>query len=518
MKLRTKLPLSFIAIGSMVLFVSLISIFASGQAISTFTKVTQGTSPELTALGRIQAAANDLRETSIHHALMKQIDAPSVEEAEFNAAKAEMDEWLSKYQAAADEEAFYGPMAAAAEGLSQAGQQLIQLANSQPDSQSLMTRIEALDKAEAALTTVLDEALTTEAQQFQDEVNASEAAAEASTRVDFISMVVVVGAAAVLGILLSRSILTPLQSLQNATEQMMKGNYSQRTGVKSTDEIGQLAVAFDSMAATIQKREAELNQAKAELEKQVVEVQQARAEAERANQVKSAFLASMSHELRTPLNSIINFTKFVSRGVMGPVNERQQEALTNAINSAKHLLSLINDVLDISKIEAGSLVLFVEDDVDLGKILGSVVASGKALLAEKPVELQADIPPTLPTMKVDRQRVLQILLNMVSNACKFTQEGHIRISTECRDDEVMIAVADTGPGIPPEEQNLVFESFKQTQTGLNQGSGTGLGMPISRKLAEAHGGRLWFESKPGEGSTFYVTLPLRAEAAVPAGA
>lgn len=238
-------------------------------------------------------------------------------------------------------------------------------------------------------------------------------------------------------------------------------------------------------------------------------------QAERANSVKSAFLASMSHELRTPLNAIINFTKFVAKGAMGPVNEEQRETLNEVIDSAKHLLNLINDVLDMSKIEAGSLKLFIEPDVDLNAIMKTLVATGKTLLAGKPVDLRLEIETLLPTITGDRQRILQILLNILSNACKFTERGHITILAQQIDDEVLFAIEDTGPGIAPEDQPLVFEAFQQTATGLRQAGGTGLGMPISRSLVEAHGGRLWLESEPGKGSIFYVALPLQAHSPEP---
>ncbi len=232
----------------------------------------------------------------------------------------------------------------------------------------------------------------------------------------------------------------------------------------------------------------------------------------RADEVKSAFLASMSHELRTPLNAVINFTKFVQNGVMGPVNDRQKETLGKVVVNSKHLLSLINDVLDISKIEAGSLKLFVEPNIDLNPIIQTAVETTLPLLADKGVKLELDLPDQLPAIACDQQRVRQILLNIVSNACKFTEEGHIRITAHMTDNDVIISVADTGPGIAAEDHDLIFAPFRQTESGLRRADGTGLGMPISRSLAEAHGGRLWFESTVGQGSTFFVALPLNVVA------
>jgi signal transduction histidine kinase len=237
--------------------------------------------------------------------------------------------------------------------------------------------------------------------------------------------------------------------------------------------------------------------------------------AEKANAVKSTFLASMSHELRTPLNAIINFNKFVMKGVMGSVNERQTEALQTVDESAQHLLSLINDVLDISKIESGSLVLFVEDDVNLSDLLESAIRTAKGLLSGTNVKLTTEIDAEIPTVRGDKQRLLQILLNVLSNAAKFTEAGEIHIEATHKDAEILVTVKDTGAGIAPEEQNLVFEAFKQTQAGIAQGRGTGLGMPISKRLVEAHGGRMHFESAPGQGTTFYIAMPIKSDKLVP---
>ncbi len=292
--------------------------------------------------------------------------------------------------------------------------------------------------------------------------------------------------------------------LVHTADRLSNGDLSVRAGRESIEEVARLAATFNTMASQVESR--------------IADTEAARDQAERADKVKSAFLASMSHELRTPLNSVINFTKFVHQGIMGPVNKEQQEALGEVIDSGKHLLSLINDVLDMSKIESGTLKLFMEDQVDVQAVLESAHTKAKSLLVDKPIELKLELESSLPTIRADRQRLLQILLNILSNACKFTEQGSIRIKAYTAGDELVFAVQDTGPGIAPEDQAAVFEPFRQTETGLRQGGGTGLGMPISQKLAEAHGGRIWLESNKGEGATFYVSIPIHSKLTVASAA
>jgi signal transduction histidine kinase len=240
-------------------------------------------------------------------------------------------------------------------------------------------------------------------------------------------------------------------------------------------------------------------------------MQAAQEAAERANQVKSQFLAAMSHELRTPLNAILNFSKFVSSGMLGEVNEKQKDVVEKITSSGQHLLNLINDVLDISKIESGSLRLFVERDINLYNEVQQVVDTAKVLLANKPVELYTDFENNLPLIIGDRRRIRQVMLNLISNACKFTDTGSVTIKFHKEGEDISFSVRDTGPGIAEEDQEKIFETFQQTDAGLRQGEGTGLGLPIARRLIEAHEGRLWVESQPGEGATFTFTIPFHSD-------
>jgi len=238
-------------------------------------------------------------------------------------------------------------------------------------------------------------------------------------------------------------------------------------------------------------------------------------ELERTDLMKSQFLASMSHELRTPLNAIINFTQLIAMGVAGPVTEDQVTMLNTSLSSSRHLLQLINDVLDISKIQAGKLSLYIEEDVNLNDEIQAVVDMAETLLQkqnallEQPIRFIQDIDDSLPLTDCDRRRIRQVLLNLLSNAIKFTEQGSITLSAKKQGEEFIFAVMDTGPGISQEMQARIFEPFVQTTDGIKHAQGTGLGLPISLSLVQAHGGDLWVESKIGEGTTFFFTLPLR---------
>ena len=231
-------------------------------------------------------------------------------------------------------------------------------------------------------------------------------------------------------------------------------------------------------------------------------------ELRRSDLMKNQFLSSVSHELRTPLNAIINFVEMVALELVGPVTEEQKELLNNSLNSSTHLLQLINDILDISKIQAGMLTLFIEQDVDLYSVLNTVTETVQPMFKEKQVKLIQDIDNNLPLISGDKRRIHQVLLNLLSNAIKFTNEGTVTLSVKIEKTEVVFAVIDTGVGISPEAHSAIFEPFVQTTDGIKLEQGTGLGLPISLSLVQAHGGELWMESQPGEGSAFYFSLPI----------
>jgi len=257
----------------------------------------------------------------------------------------------------------------------------------------------------------------------------------------------------------------------------------------------------------LMRSEWERKWAEEELKKYAEQLKQANIRLQEADRLKSVFLATMSHELRTPLNSIIGFTGIVLQGLAGPLNDEQTKQLGMVRNSSRHLLDLINDVLDISKIEAGQLEI-TSEPFDMREAIEKVVRTVTPLAEKKGLALVAEVSPEVGQITSDRRRVEQALINLVNNAIKFTEEGEVRIECQVNDGWLVTRVVDTGIGIKPEDVGKLFEAFQQIDTGLARvKEGTGLGLSICKKLLEMLGGEIWVESEWGVGSTFTFTLP-----------
>ena len=238
------------------------------------------------------------------------------------------------------------------------------------------------------------------------------------------------------------------------------------------------------------------------------EIQEKSRQLELASQHKSQFLANMSHELRTPLNAILGYTEMMTDGLYGDVPEKAQGVLERVQSNGKHLLGLINDVLDLSKIEAGQLVLTVED-YSVADMVATVMSATESLARTKGIALGSAVAPGLPMGKGDARRLTQVLLNLVGNAIKFTDQGSVEIRAEAVGSTFELSVVDTGFGIAPEDQAKIFEEFQQVDnSSTRKKGGTGLGLSISRKIVELHGGAITVTSEVGKGSIFKVTLPI----------
>jgi len=304
---------------------------------------------------------------------------------------------------------------------------------------------------------------------------------------------------------ISSSILTLAKT---SKEVQNSGDYSLRVKRTSKDEIGTLVDSFNDMMERIWQHEKHLEEL---VDERTAELTEAKLKAEESDHLKSAFLASMSHELRTPLNSIIGFTGILMQGMAGPLTDEQKKQLRMVQGSSKHLLELINDVLDISKIEAGRLQIFGESfKIDLLIIM--TVSSLRPFAEKKGLQLNYEIEPNIPEIHSDKRRIEQILINLINNAIKFTDEGRIEVKCFRQDDDLLIQVSDTGMGIKEKDLDDIFSTFRQVDTGLNRvKEGSGLGLAICRRLSELLGGRITVESEYGKGSTFTVALALNLE-------
>jgi signal transduction histidine kinase len=304
------------------------------------------------------------------------------------------------------------------------------------------------------------------------------------------------------GFIISWSCLLPLRKAQEFLGAVAAGNFSTTITVPNRDEFGAQAVSLNRMSGEIHRLIEEQQQAAATL-------RQLNARLEQASRAKSEFLANMSHELRTPMNAILGFTEMLRDGLYGEVPSELREPLEDIQTNGRHLLGLINDVLDLSKIEAGRMDLALAE-YSVHDVVESVRVSLRSLAAERGLDFVVRIPADLPAAYGDAKRLTQCLMNLAGNALKFTREGRVEIAVERQGDALRYRVTDTGIGIAKDELEKVFDEFRQVDATITREfGGTGLGLSISKRFIEMHGGRIGVESEVGVGSTFWFTVPLR---------
>ncbi len=306
--------------------------------------------------------------------------------------------------------------------------------------------------------------------------------------------------------------LKPIKELTVGAQEIAKGGFEHFISAKTGDEIQDLAEQFNKMAGTLKTSYTELERRVMErtvqLEERTSELEETNVRLQEADRLKSVFLASMSHELRTPLNSIIGFTGIILQGIAGEINEEQKKQLNMVKNSGNHLLGMINDLLDIAKIEAGRVDLSLET-FEIHDVITEVAEGLSPAVEEKGLELSVDVPEGI-TFASDRRRVKQVLMNFLSNAVKFTDKGNIKITAGVyEDDMIEIRIIDTGIGIEEQDRHKLFQPFQQIDTSLTKRhEGTGLGLHLTRKLADLLGGNVQAKSESGKGSEFIFRVPI----------
>src|SRR5437667_4615114 len=306
------------------------------------------------------------------------------------------------------------------------------------------------------------------------------------------------------GFVISWSFILPVREAHGFLSEVAQGRFGGTIVVPNRDEFGALAEHMNWMSRELRRLDDEQRVAAETLHS----LNDRLALASRA---KSEFLANMSHELRTPLNAILGFTEIMLDELYGEVPPTLREPLVDIQTNGRHLLRLINDVLDLSKIEAGRLELGVAE-YSVPEIVDLVQASLKSLALEKGLGFTARVPPDIPLAQGDGTRITQCLMNLAGNALKFTRRGRVDMDVRLDGEWLVYRVADTGIGIPKDEVENIFAEFRQVDTTITREyAGTGLGLSITKRLVEMHGGRIWVESELGKGSTFFFTVPLHAD-------
>ncbi len=307
----------------------------------------------------------------------------------------------------------------------------------------------------------------------------------------------------------------PVDKLATVTQSVATGDFTKKVDIRSRDELGELGRSVNRMTQSLeiqseelQGKVEELEQVNQNLQAREHELQMTNQQLETANRLKSQFLATMSHELRTPLNSIIGFSELLEDETYGNLNQKQMKYVGNIVVSSKHLLQLINDILDLAKVESGTIEVRPEP-LPLADAMSVVKSVVEPLATKKSISLSIDLAEGADMVSADPARFKQILYNLLSNAIKFTPSGG-RVSIEAvhNDGVVEISVTDTGIGIGEKDQQRIFSEFLQVEGSYaRKYEGTGLGLALTKKLVELHGGRIWVQSSPGRGSRFSFTIP-----------
>ncbi len=331
---------------------------------------------------------------------------------------------------------------------------------------------------------------------------------------------------------LARSIVRPIVAIEESAKRIGQGDLKQRVPIMTNDEIGDLAIEFNKMVTSlenyyatlnkkVEERTEELRLANEELSRKKQELESANLELKEANKLKSQFLANVSHELRTPLNSIIGFSELLKEKAFGELNEKQLQYVNHIHSSGDHLLQLINNILDLSRIDAGKMEVIMEE-FPISEAIGETLGSIRPLAHEKNITIETKSVPASPVIKADKVKFKQIMINLLSNAVKFNVDGgKVYVDWEIVEEPrgsrmerfLILRVKDTGIGIRKEDMGRLFKEFEQIDPSITREyGGTGLGLALTKRLVELHNGSIWAESEVGKGSVFTVKLPIPQDA------
>ncbi len=635
MNIRTKLILAFTFIALISAIVGSVSIIITRRVANDFKQITEVTNPQLVALGEIKAEGLGVAISSLEFSLIESagLHAPGEQPVIYQTHLNNLDMRLAEYQAlirtdqerqiAAEIVQLVDNLRAASEGLLRAAQRGVNIA----EDADALAMIADLETFESTLVERLNDAIALQTAELQARNRAAEDSASLATFINILAMLVTITSAVVLGVVISENIANPLDRLKRAANLVGEGRRDVHVVVRSGDELGVLAQAFNTMvedlrATTVSRdyvdsiiqstpgalivlgpsteivtvnpaAEALLNYSEAELVGQpmqsiladerldammdtlslsrveetfyrardghvipvsftssimqlrdgtsgvvtvaldITERKQAEAERERlidqlaavnqelamknhelaeANRMKSQFMATVSHELRTPLSTIIGQSGVILAGMVGDVPERLENKLQSIYDSAQHLLALINDILDIERIESGQMKPNAES-ISLSSLAKIWHDRHIDAAMAKQLDYEVLIDPNLPRRVIGDQKLLtQVATNLIGNAIKYTETGRVEVDVRWWNNALVISVLDTGPGIPANELDLIFDEFHRSEAARKNGSeGTGLGLAITRRLVRGMGGKITVRSKLGEGSRFVVVLPLQVD-------
>jgi signal transduction histidine kinase len=320
------------------------------------------------------------------------------------------------------------------------------------------------------------------------------------------------------GLITNYLILQPVQVLQETAEKVSQGDLNIRSDISTGDEFQQLSETFNAMLANLKQSSDQLRAINNTLDVKLTQLAESNVALYESNRLKSEFLANVSHELRTPLNSILGFADLLHDTVAPPDDSKPARYIQNILTSGRNLLELINDLLDLAKIEAGRMEIRSEP-LSLSDLFEGLSSILKPLAEQKQLTIVATVAPGVPILHTDPGKLQQVLYNFLANAIKFSPPGerillHAQREGGAGGETVQLSVTDRGPGVPPEMQQLIFEKFRQVDASVTRShSGTGLGLAISKELTALMGGRIGVISTPGEGATFWIVLPLKIQAA-----